>query len=309
MTSPARPLLALALAAASITFATSQEKSDIPLASAVLIEKFDNYSEKLRSKAESEIGKKRAEVSAILQKHLREHTQDGDLDGAIAIRTVLEKWRKESEDLAASDNPTTPSSTNGWKPLILDGDDPLKEWNYKKGEQVSVEEGNLKINTIGKSYQPIYRSTERDHAVLAMQIEVAHDPDIEKEQQAGIGFALFSKKDGQELGSISCVIQGPEANLLYGKLGDEEGKILAHEKIDVGIGRLSDIQIAFVDGHFLVFSRKRKIHDFHQPDLEDAVVGTAILFGNNSRAEFRNIRLLTPDGEQAKRLLSGKPVE
>ena len=81
------------------------------------------------------------------------------------------------------------------------------------------------------------------------------------------------------------------------------------EKNTAGIGRMSEMQFAFADGHFLVFSKKRKLHDFYDPRLKDAVTINVILFGNNSEAQFQNIRSLVPDADQVEQLLSGKPVE
>ena len=57
------------------------------------------------------------------------------------------------------------------------------------------------------------------------------------------------------------------------------------------------------------YSRKRKIHDFHDPRLEKAVAGHAMLLGNNSRIRFSEVEMLVPDEAQVELLLSGKPIE
>lgn len=301
------------LAAATIMTASrgsAQDAADppeLPLASALLIEKLEIYSKDLRSAAEAKITAKREEVRAVLERHLLERTKAGDLDGAIAIRAVLEEWKSD----AAAATPPSPEEPQApaWKPLLGAGADALQDWTYDKGEQVKVSDGVVSLTTIGKKYTPLLYPTVKGNVVIRATVELQHDREIEKEQQAGVGFQLTSMEGETNLGMISCVIQGPEANMIYGAIADDEGTVLAMEKNRSGIGKPTEMQFAFVDGHFIVFVRKRKIHDFHDPRLDAAGVAHAILLGNNSRVEFANVALLVPDHEQIKSLLSGKSIE
>jgi hypothetical protein len=312
MNAPTLALLLPVAASMNLAFSAVAQESkkppELPLASALLVEKFERYGADLRSEVEEKIRTKRDEVIAVLEKHLMEQTKAGNLDGAVAIRALLQKWESEAATTAEA-KPDNKPSANVWESHLGPQDTVLKGWSYQRGENIKVEGGVLSIDTSDKKYQPILYPAGNRNLVIRATIELEHDRSIEKEQQAGVGFQLNSKQDGSNLGMVSSVIQGPEANLIYAAIGGEEGSVLAIEKDRSGIGKPTEMQFAFVDGHLLVFARKRKIHDLHDPKLVDAVVGQGILFGNNSRVKFSNVSVLVPDSEQAKLLLSGKPVE
>ena len=196
----AAPLFGSHLAGAQETAKTPE----LPLATALLVEKFENYSKQVREEAEAKVATKRAEVLAVLERHLKDRTQAGDLDGAIAVRTLIEKWKAEDAEGQPSE---VAGKESPWKPLLGKGADALAGWTYDADQQIAVEDGVLTIDTAGKKYTPLLYPVGKN-VVLRAVVELDHGRSVKREQQGGVGFHLVSEEDGSEIGMVSCVLQG-----------------------------------------------------------------------------------------------------
>ena len=80
----------------SASFAVFAQNSDLPSAAQELVTKLETWEAQQRASLEKEIEEKRVQVSEALNAQLEQATKDGDLDGALAIRTYMNSLRKGS---------------------------------------------------------------------------------------------------------------------------------------------------------------------------------------------------------------------
>jgi len=80
----------------SASFAVFAQNSDLPPTAQELATKLQDWEAQQRASLEKEIEEKRVQVSEALNAQLEQATKDGDLDGALAIRTYMNSLRKGS---------------------------------------------------------------------------------------------------------------------------------------------------------------------------------------------------------------------
>jgi hypothetical protein len=279
-------------------------RADLPLSSGVLVERMTKFEDSTRAETEKAIAAKRADVIAALTKELLSAEKAGDTKAAAAIQKQIDVWkieekaRQEMEQLWATKRAQQAGAA--WK-LMVNGNS-MERWTpVALPDTFHCSEGTISVETklMGIALHPC------GSADVVVRGKMLMEPgDGKRESQAGIGFQVNPKDEGVFL----CLFQEPGGqSLIYGGFKKGDNKLLDSKSTKTPTTAPVEVQVAMVQGALMFFVNGRKVNEFKHPEL--GTPANIVLFGNNTKAQFKDLEMLSPTKEQVEGLLSGRPVK
>ena len=125
---------------------TNEASSQLPRQSAEIIARLADYEQQVLNEAKTKIAEKRIAVAKILKAHLHAETKRGNLEGALAIKSEVEKLEPEASRQPKGENDMEPLA------MLLIGTK-WTFWTNEEGHLDFLSEGKVKFSARKVAYR------------------------------------------------------------------------------------------------------------------------------------------------------------